>query len=102
MNDLAERLKAENDKLIHDIQAPDGYTWEWHCQRKDEEIERLRKTLDDHLDSEAAETRRADRERARARAAEAEIERLKAVLEEIAEGTAATWISDRVREALGE
>jgi hypothetical protein len=37
-----ERLRAENDRLIHDIQAPDGYPWEWHCARKDEEIERLR------------------------------------------------------------
>ncbi len=24
-----EELKAENDRLIHDIQAPDGYSWEW-------------------------------------------------------------------------
>jgi hypothetical protein len=42
-----EELKAENDRLIHDIQAPDGYSWEWHCQRKDEEIERLRDLIRD-------------------------------------------------------
>lgn len=34
--------------------------------------------------------------------AEKEIERLRSVLEEIAKGTAATWISDRVHEALGD
>jgi hypothetical protein len=44
------------------------------------EIERLNKTLDDHLESEAAETRRADRERDRARKAEAEIERLQKII----------------------
>jgi len=39
-------LARENDRLIYNIQAPDGYTWEWHCARKDEEIERLQKAHD--------------------------------------------------------
>ena len=50
MTDIVERLQAENDRLIHDIQAPDGYSWEWHCARKDEEIERLRGLLREYAD----------------------------------------------------
>jgi predicted RNase H-like nuclease (RuvC/YqgF family) len=67
MNDELEQLRAENDRLIHDIQAPDGYSWEWHCARKDEEIERLRAALEDcqNMESKTVEELRAKIERLR-------------------------------------
>jgi hypothetical protein len=33
------------DGLIHELQADDGYSWKWHCEQKDKEIERLRREL---------------------------------------------------------
>jgi hypothetical protein len=33
------------DGLIHELQADDGYSWKWHCEQKDKEIERLRELL---------------------------------------------------------
>jgi len=44
--DELERLRTENAKLIHNIQAPDGYTWEWHWEQQQEELERLRDIID--------------------------------------------------------
>jgi hypothetical protein len=90
MSDLLERLDAA-------IGGPDRRTRDGRRTRKmtplkvetalladaKAEIERLNKTLDDHLEGEAAETRRADRERDRARKAEAEIEQLRGLLRAI-------------------
>jgi DNA repair exonuclease SbcCD ATPase subunit len=47
------------------------------------EIERLRKSLDDHLESEAAETRRANRERDLKRQAEDRLERVRLEIERL-------------------
>jgi hypothetical protein len=66
MSDIVERLQHEYERRGIE------------CVREAaDEIKRLNKTLDDHLESEAMETRRADCERDRARKAEAEIERLR-------------------------
>ena len=59
---------------------------------KDDEIERLRIERD-----EARKTTREWSENCGA-----EVQRLRSVLQEIADGTAATWISDHIREALGD
>ena len=110
MNDELERLRAENDKLIYNIQAPDGYPWEWHCARKDEEIERLREELDSCSDC----MKRADAEIERLEEVldgddkaisdqEAEIERLRGLLREALDtyGLPVEWYW-HVREALSD